>query len=303
VQNCNSSPFTTCETGNLKPGDFPPYMVEDGDEDKRRAKRSRQILRELDSVTFEDMHRLAYDTGLYWPQQELPEYARRFEALRTTDPKLAAKVEPYLSHLLDWDCRVTPESTQATLCEAWYEEMYGTDYPSETLLPPYGDEPDRQFEALVSAAGKLKSRHGDWRVPWADLFRSQRQTNLVDLVDIAFDDKKPSLPTLAAPGPLGVVFTQYYSPSINIPFVLSMNKRYGVVGTSYMAIYEFGPKVRGASVLNYGQSGDPNSPHYFDQATLLSELKFKDEVVTWPEAASGARRVYHPGDVPKRVNR
>ncbi len=298
VQNCNSSPFTTCDTGNPNPADFPPYMVEDADDDKRRAKMSRQILREMQGVTFEDMERAAYDTKLYWPQENLPKYATQLEQLRQTDPKLAADVAPYLEHLLDWDCRVTPESTQAPLCEAWYEELYGMDYPAENLLPKYVDHPDRQFEALITAARKLKSRHGDWRIAWADLFRSQRQAHLVDLLEIAFDDNKPSLPTLAAPGPLGVVFTQYYSPSIKIPFVMSMNKRYGLVGTSYMAVYEFGPQVRGASVLNYGQSGDPDSPHYFDQAHLLSQCKLKPDLFVWADVVAGARQVYHPGEPP-----
>ncbi|REK17938.1 MAG: penicillin acylase family protein [Planctomycetota bacterium] len=296
VQNCNSSPFTTCDNGNPNRAKFPPYMVEDADDDKRRAKMSRQILRGMHKVTFEDVAKAAYDTKLYWPQEYLPQYAERFEKLRQTDPELAAQVEPYLMHLLDWDCRVEPDSTQATLCEAWYEEMYGMDYPAETLLPQFADQPKRQFEALVTAAGKLKSRHGDWRVPWADLFRSQRQQNMVDLVELDFDDKKPSLPTLAAPGPMGVVFTQYYSPSVSIPFLLSMNKRYGLVGTSYMAVYEFGPEVRGASVLNYGQSGDPDSPHYFDQAQLLSRRQLKTDRFEWGEVLDASQTAYHPGE-------
>ncbi len=298
VQNCNSSPFTTCETGNPQSTDFPTYMVEDALEDKRRAKRSRQILSALHNVKFEDMKVLAYDTKLYWPQEALPGYERELEELRKTDPGLAARVEPYLSHLLDWDYIVTPESTQATLCEAWYEEMYGMDYPAENLLPAYVDRPVRQFEALIAAARKLQSRHGDWRVKWADLFRVQRQPFLSDLTEIAFDDKKPSLPLMAAPGPLGVVFTQYYSPSINIPFVVAMNKRYGLVGTSYMAVYEFGPKVRSASVLNFGQSGEPDSPHFFDQAKLLSEKKLKPDLFDWPDVLAGAKLVYHPGQRP-----
>jgi acyl-homoserine-lactone acylase len=298
VQNCNSSPFTTCDNDNPNPADFPPYMVEDADDDKRRAKMSRQILREMHDVTFEDVQRAAYDTRLYWPQEMLPKYAEQLKELTTTNPRLAAEVEPYLSHLLDWDYRVTHDSTQATLCEAWYEEMYGLDYPAEKLLPRYEGQPERQFEALIASARKLKARHGDWRVKWGDLFRIQRQLNLSDLTEIAFDDKKPSLPLLAAPGPLGVVFTQYYSPSINIPFVMSMNKRYGLVGTSYMAVYEFGPKVRSASVLNFGQSGNEDSPHYFDQAHLLSERKLKTDLFDWPDVVAGAQRVYHPGQPP-----
>ena len=114
---------------------------------------------------------------------------------------------------------------------------------------------------------------------------------MVDLLDLPFDDKLPSLPCLAAPGPMGVVFTQYYSP-IDPAFrsSMSLNKRYGLVGASYMAVYEFGPKIRGASALNFGQSGDPKSPHYFDQAQLLSERKLKPELFDWPDVLAGANR-------------
>jgi acyl-homoserine-lactone acylase len=252
----------------------------------------------LESTTFEQVCELAYDTGLYWPKEMLPQYAKHLEKLRVTDPQLAAKVEPYLGHLLDWDCRVTAESTQAALCEAWYEELYGMDYPAETLLPAYADKPDRQLAALVSAADKLKARHGNWRIAWGELFRAQRQPQLIDLTQVKFDDNKPSLQSLGAPGPLGVVLTQYYAPSMSIPYVVSMNKRYGLVGTSYMAVYEFGPKIRSASVLNFGQSGDPASPHYFDQAKLLSEKKLKTDLFDWDDVVAGAKLVYHPGEPP-----
>jgi acyl-homoserine-lactone acylase len=298
VQNCNSSPFTTCDTGNCEPANYPPYMVEDSDQDKRRAKISRQLLREMKSVTFEDVQQAAFDTKVYWAQEQLPQYGRRFEELRATDPELAAQVEPYLKHLLDWDCRVSADSTQATLCEAWYEALYGMEYPAETLLPQFVKDPKLEFQALIDSAAKLKASHGDWRVPWATLFRIQRRPNMVDLYELSFDDKLPSLPSLGAPGPLGVVFTQYYSPTIKIPFVMSINKRYGLVGASYVAVYEFGPKIRGATALNFGQSGDPKSPHYFDQARLLSQCKLKTELFEWPDVLAGAKTVYHPGEPP-----
>jgi hypothetical protein len=133
---------------------------------------------------------------------------------------------------------------------------------------------------------------------WGELFRAQRQPQLIDLTQVKFDDNKPSLQSLGAPGPLGVVLTQYYAPSMSIPYVVSMNKRYGLVGTSYMAVYEFGPKIRSASVLNFGQSGDPASPHYFDQAKLLSEKKLKTDLFDWDDVVAGAKLVYHPGEPP-----
>jgi penicillin amidase len=121
---------------------------------------------------------------------------------------------------------------------------------------------------------------------------------MVDLTDLSFDDRAPSLPSLGAPGPMGVVFTQYYTPAMRIPFVLSLQKRYGVLGATYIAVYEFGPKIRGASALNYGESGDPNSPHYFDQAQLLSDRKLKPELFDWEDVLAGAKTVYRPGQPP-----
>ena len=298
VQNCNSSPFTTCDNGNPPHDQFPPYMVEDKDDDKRRAKISRQLLREMHSVTFEDVERAAFDTTVYWAQHELPEYAKRFEKLKSNDPELASRVEPYLTHLLAWDCKITADSTAATLCEAWYEELYGMDYPAETLLPQYAADPKAPFEALISVAQNLQTRHGDWRVAWGELFRVQRRPQMIDLFGLPFDDRLPSLPCVAGPGPLGVVFTQYYSPSIRIPFVVSLNQRYGLVGASYMAVYEFGDKIRGASLLNAGVSGDPDSPHFFDQAELLSKCKLKPELFYWPDVLAGAKLVYRPGEPP-----
>jgi acyl-homoserine lactone acylase PvdQ len=273
-------------------------MVEDANEDKRRAKISRQLLGEMHSVSLADLERAAFDTTVYWAQEQLPEYRRRFEALRRTDPKLAAEVEPYLTHLLDWDCRVAADSTQATLCEAWYDELFGTTYPAETLLPEYAAEPKREFQALVRAAEKLKTRYADWRVAWGALHRTQRRPNMVDLYELSFDDQLPSLPSVAAPGPMGIVFTQYSSPTIKIPFVMSINKRYGLVGASYMAVIEFGPKIRASSLLNFGQSGDPSSPHYFDQARLLSERKLKKELFEWDDVLAGSKLSYHPGEPP-----
>ena len=71
---------------------------------------------------------------------------------------------------------------------------------------------------------------------------------------------------------MGVALTQYYSPSIDVPLVISQKKRYGMAGVSYLAAWEFAPEgVRGASLVPFGVSGDPRSPHYFDQAKLLAE--------------------------------
>ena len=147
IQNCNSTPYSTTDDSGPAIGDYPAYMVEDRYDDKRRAKVSRMLLREANDLTYEDFQTLSFDTTVYWAVSEFPRYRRELEKLKETNPNLAAEVEPYMEHLLDWDCKGTIESTQATLCIAWYEELYGFGYPAETLKPQYVSNVPEQFKA------------------------------------------------------------------------------------------------------------------------------------------------------------
>jgi penicillin amidase len=295
VQNCNSSPFTTTDVGNPDRATFPHYMAEDADDDKRRAKRSRQMLGAMRDGTLDELKLAAYDTTLYWPRQQLPHYARKFVDLERDDPRTAAQVKQYLDHLLEWDCRITPESTQATLCTAWYEELFGDGYPGEVMKPQYAASDAAQFRALATAATKLRWSHGDWKISWGNLHRAQRRENSADLLELPFDDARNSFASVGGHGPMGVIFTQYYSPTISIPFVKTLKKKYGLIGATYMGVYEFGDRVEGATVLHFGQSGDPESPHFFDQAQLLASRQFKRELFYWDDVLAGAVTGYHPG--------
>ena len=306
VQNCNSSPLITTDDenphrDNPRLEDFPPYMIGDAQAFTRRALRSAEMLRDMRDVSFDQWQQAAFDTDVYWARQELPRYAELLaeleESLEAEDAALAKRVRPYLDHLLDWDVKISADSTAATLCHAWYEELYGRGYPGETIRETYRDQPAKQLEALIRAARRLQDLHDTWKVPYGKLYRSQRLPYLADLVDARFDDGAKSLPSLGGHGPMGVVFTQYYSPSLEIPWVISQRRRYGMVGTSYLAAYEFAPEgVRGASLVPLGASGNPASPNFFDQAQLLHEGRLKPELFTEQQVLAGAVRSYHPGE-------
>ena len=104
---------------------------------------------------------------------------------------------PYLEHLLAWDCRITADSTAATLCQAWYELLYGAGYPGEDdARAVRRTTPRRSSRRWSRAAETLESLHGDWKVPYGEVYRMQRQPRVADLVDARFDDggAEPAVP-------------------------------------------------------------------------------------------------------------
>ena len=294
VQNCNTSPFLTTHNENPDRSQFPQYMFEDADFRKRRAQLSRKILGEIENVTFDRMQQLAMDTRLYWPEANLPQFAAELKSLEQTNPKLAEQIQPYLDHLLDWDFRSTNDSTQTTLCVTWYEELHEGTYPGETLKDKYAESLEKQLTAIITAADKLNRLFGDWKVPWGKAHRLQRVHNKGDVTSaaLALSRFRRSLPCPGVPGPLGVVYTVYSAPSI--PIVRP--SRYAVVGSCYVAVVEFGEKVRAASAIQFGASSNPRSPHYFDQAKLFSEQKLKPAWFYPEDVIANAVRSYHPGE-------
>jgi acyl-homoserine lactone acylase PvdQ len=98
---------------------------------------------------------------------------------------------------------------------------------------------------------------------------------------------------------MGVILTQYHTPSIHIPLLFHQKKRYAVVGPAYLAVYEFTPDgVRSQSVHPYGTSGQPSSQHYFDQAVLLSQCRMKPVWFDRKDVEANAVRSYRPGEGP-----
>lgn len=294
VQNCNTSPFNTTLDENPDRRAFPSYMFEDADHEKRRAKLSRRLLSELSNVSFDQFSQLALDSRLYWPSVQLPVFQRELETLRQTQPELARRVEPYLEHLLDWNYVAGIDSTQTTLCVTWYEELHAGAYPRETLKPEYEGDLGSQLAALGKAAEYLKSIHGGWKVPWGDVHRLQRVPNKPDVeaAVVAFNGLSRSLPCPGAPGPLGIVFTVYSTPSVP----LLRTARYAVVGSCYVAVVEFGDRIRAASAVQFGASANSKSAHYFDQAELFSQQQLKPAWFYPDEVLANAVHSYHPGE-------
>ncbi|MGD8817088.1 MAG: penicillin acylase family protein, partial [Acidobacteriota bacterium] len=122
--------------------------------------------------------------------------------------------------------------------------------------------------------------------PWGEINRYQRLNG--DIVQ-HFDDDAPSIPvgfTSSRWGSLASFGARAY------PWT---KKWYGTSGNSFVAVVEFGDRVRALAVTAGGESGDPSSPHFNDQAERYATGNLR-EVYFYSEQLQGhTEREYHPG--------
>src|SRR5262245_4861290 len=107
---------------------------------------------------------------------------------------------------------------------------------------------------------ELEKDFGAWRVACDEVNRLQRIHTSGN--QEPFSDERPSLPVAGGPQNLGMIFA-----FITVK-VEGSNRRYGRQGNNYVSVVEFEPQIQARSIFAFGQSADPNSPHYFDQAAL-----------------------------------
>ncbi|HMD49378.1 MAG TPA: penicillin acylase family protein, partial [Bryobacteraceae bacterium] len=290
LYNSNNWPWSGAGESSLKKEDFPAY-VENGRESARGLHAVR-VLENKKDFTLNSLLAAAFDSYLTWFDKPLPALIRAWDDAPSSSPlkqNLAAQIEL----LRAWDRRWAVDSVPTSLAVFWGEEiqrrvsnearaagMSNEDYIATKAAPA------QLLESLAAASQRLESDFGSWKMPWGDINRFQRLT--ADIVQ-PFNDAGPSIPvgfTSAVWGSLASFGARPYPGT---------KKWYGTSGNSFVAVVEFGDKVHALAVTAGGESGNPKSPHFNDEAKRYATGDLREVYFYRSQLDKHTERQYHPG--------
>jgi acyl-homoserine-lactone acylase len=205
-----------------------------------------------------------------------------------------SSLNPAIEVLRAWDLKVSKESVAMTLAH-FYGNMYQQKGPRVPGLSPmervnyFGTDTPHQerLDIFTETLKKLTADFGDWNIAWGEVNRFQR---LDGAIGSGWDDDAPSVAIGMASGNWGALAAYASRPGPNT------KKLYGVHGNSFVAAVEFGEKVKAKSILAGGQSSDPNSAHFFDQAQRYADMQWKEVAYYKEDVENRAMRKYKPGE-------
>jgi acyl-homoserine-lactone acylase len=290
IFNVNDSPWNGAGASSLHKADFPAY-VEMGLE-SARGLHAERVLNGHRDFTLPKLRDAAFDSYLPWFARTLPTLFAAYDALSADDPA-RSRLAPQIGALRKWDLRWGADSVPTSLAVFWGTELLRTNarpareasVPSEEWMATR--VPAAQLiSALASASARLSAEFGSWQTPWSKINRFQRLTG--DIVQ-PFSDSAPSIPVPFASalwGSLASFGAQPYPGT---------KRWYGTYGNSFVAMVEFGPRIHAIAITAGGESGDPKSPHFNDQAKRYASGDLR-EVYFYPEQLKGhTQTTYHPG--------
>lgn len=285
IQNCNSTPYTSALEYSPKKEDYPNYMSRD--QENFRGVHAIELLTGRSGYTLDSLIQLAHDPYLPAFEALVPGLVRAYDAQPKPELKEAMEI------MRNWDFTTSKESVAMTLAHYYGTMSYSKAVRPEGLsgmeLVEYWGTTSPNSEKLglfQETLDGLTRDFGTWKMPWGEVNRYQR---LNGDIRQPFDDAKPSIPIGFASGTWGAL------AAYGARYDNDTKKMYGTRGNSFVAVVEFGDKVRAKTILAGGQSGDPDSPHFNDQAQRYADIEFKDAAYYKEDVLERAERTYRPG--------
>ncbi len=289
LYNTNNWPWSAAGANSPKKTDYPAY-VDRGSEESARGFHALRVLDKKKDFTLSSLISAAYDSYLPAFDVLMPQLLKAYDQAPASTK---ANVAEQIKVLRDWDYRWSSSSVATSLAIQWGEEL-GRRVGDEARKAGVSADhymansatAQQRLDALATASDKLAADFGSWKTPWGDINRFQRLTG--DIVQ-PFNDAGPSTPVGFASGRWGSL------ASFGARTYKGTKKMYGTTGNSFVAVVEFGETVKAKAVSAGGESSDPKSKHFNDQATRYGTGDLRD-VYFYPTQLEGhTERQYHPG--------
>ncbi|HTB10337.1 MAG TPA: acylase [Bryobacteraceae bacterium] len=284
LYNTNNWPWSAAGSSSPKREDYPKY-VENGGESARGLHAIR-VLENKKDFTLDSLIAAAFDSYLTWFEKPMPALIKAWDQTPDSNP-LKAKTAEQIAMLRKWDLRWAVDSVPTSLAVFWGEDirrrMSGGGRRGGGSVEDASAE--QLLESLAAASDKLAADFGSWKTPWGDINRFQRLTG--DIVQ-PFNDAAPSIPvefTSAQYGSLASFGARAYPGT---------KKWYGTSGNSFVAVVEFGDKVRAKAVTAGGESGHPSSKHFNDEASRYATGALRDVYFYRDQLKGHTEKEYHP---------
>jgi acyl-homoserine-lactone acylase len=279
-QNCNGAPWYTNITAGIKPEDYPGLFIAETELDLR-SQISLKLLEYDKTISFDELKRYKWNSHIMLADRIKPFLVNA--VLKHDNFKSDIDLLKAVRALNAWDNSLGRNSRGGMLFLIWWniykyetEKIFAVNWNEKNPLDtPYGIGDDTTaINALRKAVKEMESKYSSTTVPWGEIHKIKRG--------------EIELPLSGGPGGLGTLRVIGYQIRQNNSFV-------GNSGDSFIMITELSSPIKSVSILPYGNSGDPNSPHYKDQMPLFSTENYKPVWFYKEDILKNMERRYHPG--------
>lgn len=259
LQNANDDPWQVTENSGIDVNlpfrlTFPRITT--------RGQRLRELLSGDPNVTFNEALKYATDTNVLKARLWVPILINTFDDNADSLSLIGTDTEAAINLFRKWNYRADRSSKAMTVFFYWFDGMLRDIQNLETSDQITESMKLNQLTRLGEAATYVKEKLGRVDITWGEVQYYEHGGKKYPL-----DGYGGWFPVVRA----------IWSPPRDDGYLEAIG------GSSFCMAIELSSNPRMKSSFPFGQSNDPNSPHYNDMSELFSRTKFKPVWYTWDQ--------------------
>lgn len=286
TQNCNNPPWFPSLRDPLDETKYPSYF--ERGELGLRPQAALEMLESQAKFSLDDVKRLKFNNKMLLADRVKPDLLKAIKAVANP----SADLQKALAVLEAWDNQAAADS-RGTMLFLRFWDTYAAAVKQPFAVPWDKQNPGKTPSGLADAAQAVKALEeaAQWTrktyaseaIAWGEVNRYRFQ---------GLD-----LPADGAPGNYGLFRVLRCTPQPDGKRVagwVGNDKPLAGFGDGWVLAVEFGKPVTAYSILAYGQTTNPNSPHSRDQIELYAKHQYKKIWFTEAEIKTHLERTYQP---------